>query len=264
MQRKSYCITSVDISTLKNPHNLFIIPSNIVKEIPTNKTVEQIKEEPFITFDCGNENMKESILKQIEQLPMKSRVKLIHLKANEGFSLKSCKNISVLEIDESEIDTAVDVNDIYPSSIEELSCPYYFLPQYSDSIRVVTIINYNKPIDLMKYTNLDKVILRNCSLKEKMSFPRCCRIMHIKTIDKNEDIDLSYCKYVDELIIDSIYQAQFALPIYLSNLIIINSKYFALTNQEKLNLHNLAIINSQFMFFDLNKMTESLDMLVFK
>ena len=257
-------ITSVDISTLNNPHQIPIISSNQLKMIPTKENVPLPNmEKQYEIIDCQNDTFKESHLKQIKELPNKSRVRLIHMKANETFNLKSCTNLLGLDIVDSEIDTIVDVNDIYPSSLEELSSPFDFIPQQSNTLRIVTIKNHKGVIDMMKYTNLDMIKLEHCQLKEKMSLPRCCRVMHIKSVDDNQDIDLSSCRYIDELIIDSIYQVQFALPIYLSNWIIMNSKYFSLSNQDKLNLHNLGVVNSHFMFFDLNKMMENLDMVVF-
>ncbi|BFU24030.1 hypothetical protein EHI8A_011460 [Entamoeba histolytica HM-1:IMSS-B] len=243
-----------DISSLDNPYHLHLL------QIQKNQNDQIIKKQPspYIQID-GSKNIN-----SIELLQKYISIKHYHFK--DKASIRNYKEIKHLILDDCVIDTSVDIDDFYPPQLEALTCNDDFLP-FNSSIIKLTLQRHNGKLNLSRFSQLEYLILEECTFDPKdthpLQLPRTCRILHIKSLIKTESLDLSLLRNIDELIVEKVYQSQITLPTFLSNLIILKSRYFALTNAESIHLHNLALLQSELIFFDINKVAENLDCLVF-
>ncbi|EDR29301.1 hypothetical protein EDI_213760 [Entamoeba dispar SAW760] len=244
-----------DISSLNNPYHLRLL------QIQKKQNDQSIKKQlsPYIQVDGSKDiNRNKFCQKFIE-------IKHYHFK--EGDSIKSYKEIKHLILDDCVIDTSVDIDDFYPPQLEELTCNDDFLP-FNSLIIKLTLQRHNGKLNLSRFSQLEYLTLEECTFDPKdthpLQLPRTCRVLHIKSLIKTESLDFSLLGDVDELIVEKVYQSQITLPTFLSNLIILQSRYFALTNAETIHLHNLALLQSELIFFDINRVAENLDCLVFQ
>ncbi|ELP88432.1 hypothetical protein EIN_229650 [Entamoeba invadens IP1] len=235
-----------------NNSNVLIIPKRIEK-------VEEVEE---VTGERIVEEMDD---KNVSNYTNEFALKVMKLQANAEFHLKSL-NVMRLNLVDCCIDTAVDLNDFYPRNLMDLTCKECALPLVSTTLKKVTIQEATQKLDLSKLSILEECVLDKCKVtndKDYLILPRKCKLLTMKRPEGSE-VNLEVLNSVDELILDSVEKIQITLPQYLLCLIIYKSRYFSLTNAEKVHMKRLALVKSELVFFDINKVVEDLDQVVFK
>ncbi|KAL7722961.1 Leucine-rich repeat containing protein [Entamoeba marina] len=214
-----------------------------------------------IDIDCNNQTIDISLLKNITSLT------LINMKIPTTFSFYSLEKLKQLTLIGCTIDDGMSLTNFYPSTLETLCCDAQLLPTESD-IKKLTIQNHEGPLNLTNFSLLQELILQECSFGSETTNqlipPHSLEVLCLDKAQNTVDLDLSSCRNLQEIVVLNCYQIQITLPLYISSLIIAKCRYLALTNVESVHLHDLALCESSCIFFDINKVAEKLDLLVFR